>query len=216
MWRFSYSFCLMFIAGALLVGCSDQPTSVAPEGDEAGMPIVASKKGPPASSGAYVIRYEDTIIGGLIDRNGLRLNFGADLVSLCQTFDPSFISILSVKDILSPSEVDRILRMLKGRDIYTELWDFSEFGPPDVFNCDYVNSHSPLARGTGHIIVTDNDVFAGQNPDSRNANAWGVSVHGKLHTPQGERLVANAHLRCVWDGLTGERVSNCSFNLVVR
>ena len=48
------------------------------------------------------------------------------------------------------------------------------------------------------MVFTDNDVWAWLY-DHHRANAYGISGHGVLTAPDGERMRCNSGFRCVWN-----------------
>ena len=56
------------------------------------------------------------------------------------------------------------------------------------------------------IVLTDNDLLSFLNPDSKNVNAFGFSIHGKLTTSDGGTAIFTGMSRTVWDGVDGTKL----------
>jgi hypothetical protein len=66
--------------------------------------------------------------------------------------------------------------------------------------CVFRNSNQPLARGTAHLVNTDNDYYA-LPQDNKDHNAFGVKAEGTLNGPDGHVYALNLVYRAVWDGV---------------
>jgi len=148
---------------------------------------------PPPSSGPNVVRFEDTFAVFYSDaRKGLSVTIGADVVEDCNgNFEPELVSI---QEIRVPEDANRIIGILKGDDLMTTVWPFTDF------DCGLFTTEEPVATGTSDLVLTDNDVLVFLTPDNVNWNAFGFTAHGLLTAQDGSDVRFNGVQRCIWDG----------------
>lgn len=152
----------------------------------------------PENPGPIVMRGEDGLAIWYPDyKAGLSVVHGIDMDELCSGSED--FDLIAYQDIMSPSEVGRIISVMQGDNITTSVWptvaDFFDFF--DIY-CEI----EPIATGTVRILLTDNDLFGGGFGDGKpNMNAFGLSAHGKLTWTDGGGLAHyNGLSNCVWDG----------------
>ncbi|WP_138431451.1 hypothetical protein [Fodinibius saliphilus] len=155
----------------------------------------SSHQGPPTASGPRVIRFEGTATFLITDpKNDYAYFVGANVVDICQGI-PSF-SAVNFMEVQPAEDLNRIIRNIKGKDVLASLWN------PAPSSCADVLAGEPLATGIANFTSTDNDLLVFLNPDNKNANSFGISSSGKFElTSDGKSVRANAHSRCVWDGV---------------
>jgi hypothetical protein len=187
----------------------------------ASAPLFAQE--PPPAAGPFVVRGEFDGAGedwwyGYVDwKRGLVAFHGVDIVSWCEGM-PTGYSVWYFQDNLPPAEEGLVRELLKGDDVVTSVWPTSILGQPGGFCTGVLDMGMPLAEGTVDIVSTDNDYFSWLYDHDR-ANAYGISAHGLVYTPEQERLIFNGGYRCVW--LTGndpaeDPGAHCTNKIVVR
>lgn len=145
------------------------------------------KSGAPDQPGnnLKVFRSEDISGWALWDaKSNLLAVVGIDPVQWCS--DGTGFDILSFQQILKDEGDDfpRIHLLINQDDVTVTIWD-----SPEV-DCEMFSSKEPIYRGTGHLIVTDNDVV----PDEQNTNSWGIRFNGEG---------VNVKYHATFDGETG-------------
>ena len=156
---------------------------------------------PPSQSGQIVFRYETTW-GWAYRTSELRAVHGFDIVHWCSldcdenplpgcfaTDQPQ-----TLQEIVSPADIDLLIRMMKGDDLWTTVWPRI----PSLSLCETVELFEgvPLAFGTVDLIATDNDLLAWL--EHNRMNTYKISAHGALDTPAGDRLQFSGRFKCVW------------------
>ena len=172
---------------------------------------------PPPQSGPIVFRYE-TYWGWAYRTAELRAVHGFDIVHWCSLGCPGdpvnpdcFITdeLHTVQDIVSPADVDLILSLIKGDDLWTTVWPWM----PGLTLCETVEARQgvPLAFGTVDLIATDNDVYA---PVVHNRmNSYKISAQGAVETPEGDRHQFSGRLKCIWHPERNPGRCNSKINL---
>ena len=152
---------------------------------------------PPAASGPNVVRFEDTFAVFYPDvRNGLSVTIGADVVEDCNgNFDPE---VVSIQDIHVPEDANRIIEIIHGDELITEVWPFTDF------DCELFTTVDPVGAGTSDLVSTDNDLVVFLTEDNVNWNAFGFTAHGWLTAQDGSEVRFNGVSRCLWDGNDGD------------
>jgi hypothetical protein len=115
------------------------------------------------SMGAVITRGERTL--GVVFQDvesGLTIFHGLDIQDYC-TGVPDFDTV-DFKYIQTPSEAKSIIRQLKGENLRTSIWPWSEW------NCYRVDRTDPLATGLAKLVYTSNG--------GRTAYSWGYRTHG--------------------------------------
>lgn len=184
----SYLFSLLLLGG-IFIGCSDQQAPTAGTNNDA--PVLMK----PGSGGATIVKYQDEYWVWFRDYNaGYSLFLGNDMREWCEYEDN--YDEFNFRDIFLPNTdpevVDRILGITKGDDIRAFVWAW----PPQ--GCGYYTSTDPIAIGTARVIGVDNDIVMWAEPERKNANSFGWSVHGTLEGPEGQVYNLSAHFRYVW------------------
>ena len=164
-------------------------------------PVVAPD--PPANSGPFVVRGEfdgadsDYWWGIADSKRGYVAIHGVDIVSWCEGTSPTGYNLWSFQDTNIPADEGLVHQLLKADDVLTSVWPISILDA--AFFCDpLLEMGTPLAEGTIDMILTDNDVFA-YLYDHNRANAWGITGHGVVTAPDGERMRLSSGFRCVWN-----------------
>lgn len=171
-------------------------------------PLLA--QGPPAASGPNVVR--DELYGWWLYftdfKRGYVAVIGADIVAVCsEEFEGSYWNL---QENYPPAEEGLTVWHLKGDDVIASVWPSSIWdGDP----CEYILNNPPLADGTADVIVNDNDLYANLYDHNRK-NAYGLSAHGVLQAPDGERMILNAGFHCVFDADSGEQ--KCKIKIVLN
>lgn len=149
---------------------------------------------PPGESGP-VERYDDFFFWGVEDADaGLLVFLGWDIRDwVCPPYPMPPDDMISFKRVVSPSNPDRIITTAKG-EVRAYVWDL------EVANSFAFCDLDPIATGTASVVLTDNDEGAWWYETGPNANAYGISAHGKLTNGDGERVMFSVHDRVVWDG----------------
>lgn len=171
-------------------------------------PLLA--QGPPAQSGPHVFR--DEAYGWwwyFTDWNRGYVAFvGRDIVAFCN--GEVVGSWWTYQDNYPPAEEGLLITVTKGDDVITSVWPAAIW---DYFDpCEYILNNPPLAEGTSDVVLTDNDIYAWAYDHTRK-NAYGLSAHGVLTAPDGERMIFNGHFRCVYDGDTDTQKCNAKIVL---
>lgn len=171
-------------------------------------PLLA--QGPPAQSGPHVFRGE--FDGGYFWFYDLKRGYvafiGIDLVAACETGIND--STWTYQDNFPPSEEGLWMSIVKGDDVPTSVW------PLDILNydfCDYAAEFQPIAEGTSDVVQTDNDIQAWLFDHNRK-NPYGLSAHGVLTAPDGERMIFTAGFHCVFDADVFEE--KCKYKIVLN
>ena len=144
---------------------------------------------PPAESGAYVVRFEDTTFFLLEDRiRDLTAIIGIDVDELCSGyFNPD---VFSFKEVNVPNDMISHTQIIKGDNVTASVW----YGV-DLPYCD--PNAILLAEGTVDTKFHDND-SDGLLGNRTNANIWGLSGHGIVDTPLGESKKLHLNWLCNW------------------
>ena len=185
----------------------------------AAAPVFA--QGPPPTSGPFVVR--GTFDGadsdwwwGIADvKRGYFSVHGVDVVSWCEG-NPSGYNIWSFQDVNLPADEGLVHALQKGDDVLTSVWPISVLD--DFFCIGILERGVPLAQGTVDMVFTDNDVWAWLFDHNR-ANAYGITGHGVLTAPDGERMRCNAGFRCVWqtgNGNVDDPGNHCVQKIVLK
>lgn len=161
-------------------------------------PLLA--QGPPATSGLIVVRGD--FYGGDYDywyvytdwKRGYVAFHGVDISSWCAE-DPTGYTTWNYQENYPPAEEGLIIQHIKADDVTTSVWPASIW---DGNWCDNILNSVPLATGTVDLIYNDNDVLAWMYDHNRK-NAYGVSAHGVLSAPDGERMIFNGSAHGVYD-----------------
>ena len=168
-------------------------------------------QGPPAQSGTHVFRDEAYGWWWVFTdwRRGYVAVVGRDIVAFCN--DEDVASWWTYQDNYAPAEEDLLITNIKGDDVITSVWPVTiwEYADP----CEYILNNTPIADGTSDAILTDNDVYAWLYDHNRK-NAYGLSAHGVLTAPDGERMIFNGHFRCVFDADAG--TEKCNVKIVLN
>lgn len=171
-------------------------------------PLLA--QGPPAQSGPHVFRGEGEGWWFYFDdvKRGYVTFIGIDLLAACDGAinDSSWI----YQDNFPPSEEGVWVTWIKGDDVPTSVW------PLDILDydlCDYPAELLPIAEGTSDVVQTDND-FEAWRFDHHRKNAYGLSAHGVLTAPDGERMIFSAGFHCVYDADVDE--GKCKNKIVLN
>jgi hypothetical protein len=171
-------------------------------------PLLA--QGPPAESGPNVIR--DEAYGWwwyFTDaKRGYVAFVGADPVAICSGGDAD--SWWNYQENYPPAEEGLIHFLAKGDDVPASVYPISIW---DYGACEYILSFPPIAAGTADVVITDNDLDASLYDHNRK-NAYGLSAHGALTAPDGERMIFNGGFRCVYDADVDE--VKCKIKIVLN
>jgi hypothetical protein len=157
---------------------------------------------PPDASGPYVVRFED-YGWWYYYADGLLMIHGADWQAVCNNEFP-FTDLFQIQDVNCPADTDLIVTLTKGDDVDSWVYPdwflvFDENGNFDIpATCYNVATVEPFASGEMDFVYTDNDLL-GYLPHNR-YNTWHLSAHGKLYTPDGDRMICNSGFHCVWNG----------------
>lgn len=161
-------------------------------------PLLA--QGPPEASGPHIVRYDAYGWWWYFTdfKRGYVAFIGVDIVEFC---NDNFVgSWWFAQDNTPPAEEGLLMGLTKGDDVLASVWPIAIWdGDP----CEYILNNPPLAEGTVDAILTDNDIFAADFDHNRK-NAYGLSAHGVLIAPDGERMICNAGFRCTYDSDTDE------------
>lgn len=154
---------------------------------------------PPSDSGARVLRSED-YNWWMFDAKGMAVFVGIDIPAFCS--DAWVVGSWQYQVIVNPSDIDLLMAVAKGDDLITNIYPatafYDEDGNADPARlCEYDYFYGPIASGTSDAIYTDNDGMAYFNDHSR-ANAFGVSAHGVLFTPEDEPVNFSGSFHCVY------------------
>lgn len=153
---------------------------------------------PPAESGPYVVRYEDSPLwaGWLVAdaKRGYFSFIGWDPYEFCTNF-PAGIDIMSIQEVQNPQNEDQINVLVKMDDVYAAVW---EWVPGTPITCPYILENPPLAVGTADGTYTDNDLYADLSPDEERTNTWTLSAHGKVMDDFDESFNLNTGFHCRW------------------
>jgi hypothetical protein len=192
---------VLIIALIFFIGCQQEaPVEVGSEISDQ----EATLYKPPANSGPYVVRAEYPLLGNWILYSDTKTNltavFGVDLFKACSGLGLEY-DILPVIDIYVPEDLNRIIEIQKGQ-VHTYVFEGMY---PGGGVCAWLAENPALAWGMSDIVLTDNDIFVFENPDNKNANAFGFTLHGQLTTPNGETAVFSGMSRSVWDGVDGSK-----------
>ncbi|MCZ6756487.1 MAG: hypothetical protein O7E49_14355 [Gemmatimonadetes bacterium] len=190
-----YTFTALAVALGLVAGaCSEQPIPTATDNaTTAIVPSVFNSDNAPPASGPFLVRGQTGFAVFYVDfEDGMLVVLGIDIVQFCTSGAP--FDIVAFQNISVPEDANRVNQLIHGDDLTTSVWPL--FG----FNCGLFTSTAPLASGTSDLISTDNDIFIFNNPDSRNANAFGFRAHGQLTDPSGRRRMFSGHCNVSWDG----------------
>lgn len=180
-------------------------------------PLVA--QGPPSSSGPIVVRGEfnggdSDYWWGITDmRTGYIAVHGVDLVSWCM-MAPVGYTVWDFQDNFPPAEEGLVHELLKADDVLTSVWPVSILDEPD-FCVPVLAMGAPIAEGTVDFLLNDNDSFAWLYEHNR-ADAYHISTHGLVYTPDGERMVLNSSFQCVWrmdDPIPG---THCNARVILK
>lgn len=171
-------------------------------------PLLA--QGPPAQSGPHVFRGEgEGWWWWFFDlKRGYVAFIGVDLVAACETGIVD--SRWTYQDNYPPSEEGVWVSVVKGDDVPTSVWPLEIL---DYSFCDYALEFLPIAEGTSDVVQTDNDVEA-YLYDHNRKNAYGLSAHGVLTAPDGERMIFSGGIHCVYDADVDEQ--KCKFKIVLN
>lgn len=153
----------------------------------------------PAAPGPHVIRFQDDFVVVYLDpKRSLLAVIGADTDEVCQgVFD---FGIVSIQEHFPPGDATRIMELIHGDDLSASVWEFAGTG-----GCALFTTATPLVKGPVDLRLTDNDLLVFLDPDNKNANAFGFSVHGAF----------NGHSRCRWDGNDSATIK-CSDVIIVK
>ena len=167
-------------------------------------------QGPPAQSGPHVFRGEgEGWWWGFADfKRGYVALVGVDTAT-CETGIVD--SRWTYQDNFPPSEEGVWVTWVKGNDVPTSVWPLEILDYADF--CDYILEFLPIAEGTSDVIQTDND-FEAWKFDHNRKNAFGLSAHGVLTAPDGERMIFNGGYHCVYDATVDE--SKCKYKIVLN
>ena len=176
-------------------------------------PLLA--QGPPPSSGPFVVRGD--FYGGDTDywfyytdfKRGYVAFNGIDIASWCAG-DPTGYATWNYQENYPPAEEGLIIQHLKADDVTTSVWPVSIWDGDVCFN---ILNSAPLASGTVDFIMNDNDFLAWMYDHNRK-NAYGLSAHGVLSAPDGERMIFNSSFHCVYDADVDE--AKCKVKIVLN
>jgi hypothetical protein len=173
--------------------------------------------GPKNPGGGIVTRGGDIILLSTEDfKADLTAIHNGDIITFCLEEDEPFV-YMNFQHVDVPEDTNRIKEIIHGDDIPTTVWPFAVDWDQDLDDiCEMFLNSEPLASGTAKFRSTDNDLFVFENPDNKNANAWGYTSQGKLTGPCGERLHFNSVFRMVWDGVDGESVINITSKINLK
>lgn len=169
---------------------------------------------PPAESGPYVVRYEDSSLAGWLVVDAKRGYFsviGVDIYELCTT--GGGFNILSVQAVQNPQNENQLNVIVKMDDAYAGVWMLPS-GPTTV--CDYILTTQPVGIGTVDGNYTDNDLFANLSPDEERTNTWTLSAHGVIMNESDESFNLNTGFHCVWRDRTDFNSVVCKDKVIVR
>ena len=178
-----------------LLGCSDQnaPLSLLESTSSETSDLAKGPKTSPGQSGPIVLRSETTMALFCADPDkGIAAVYGLDIVDFCNEIEN--FDIFDLKEVNVPSDVNRIIQLVKGKNVRTSVWPFIL-----IDNCDQFKI-APLATGTVDLVYTNNDVYPYWSEKSKNAHVFGFTAHGKLTGPDGELLHFNSVHKYRWDG----------------
>jgi hypothetical protein len=173
-------------------------------------PLLA--QGPPEASGPYVVRDEVSGYWWYFTdfKRGYVVFLGVDIVSWCA--EMPVYSTWSLQENYPPAEEGLVVQHFKGDDVITSVWPITIWdGDP----CEYVFNNPPIADGTADVIANDNDLYAGSYDHNRH-NSYGISAHGVLTAPDGERMIFNGMFHCTWPGYPDFDEGKCKIKIVLN
>jgi hypothetical protein len=179
------------LAGALTLGCEDQPTPGEPTRTLPSFRTGQNPEGP----GAFVIRgpefgffTSDPAEAGFPPPN-LTLHIGSpfeDLLDLCATGEPTLTPIerLLVFRPNGTPELPDLQTIVHGAKLTLLVWETAiPFIDPFAELCNLA-LNVPHLEGTGQFMATDNDVFV----TGKRADAFHTGIHGQVTSETGQRF----------------------------
>ncbi len=170
----------VFALGALMVACSERPTSPRTEAALAPSAPAYNIANAPTETGIVVRSTWNDILIWSVPSAGLEVMVGADAKAFCELWDggagdptPSFVSFMTYADKV---HFDKVLTVGQDHEAATQVWPFAD-GTLEGFCAMVLGGAAPLASGTTHGL----QFFS---PDN---NHW--NYHGLLTRPDGSKAV---------------------------
>ncbi len=156
------------------------------------------KKGPPAQSGPYVVRSEESFAFFISDEAaGVTAFLGFDATeAFCH--EQIDYDLVPVQYVFAPSGDFRIISRFTGT-VRTTVYE-GIYTEGDI--CAFLASAPILAQGYSTVTHRDNDLLVDQQNPNRNAYGW--TAHGTLTDPNGDQVQFSWHLSVLWDGVNFE------------
>jgi hypothetical protein len=190
--RRSLLFSTVALAGALALGCADQPTPSAPsDGSRPSFRTEQSPEGP----GAFVVITPEAFGGISEDLDGppLTATFGAtfdELVEFCETGEQP---PLTLRRLFLFRPDGSIMSTIGGAQLPLLVWQLPLPAGEEGGVCSEAFLAGSHLEGTGHFIQHDNDVTTTGN----RANAAGFQISGQVSSEAGERFLFSGEFHVV-------------------
>jgi len=180
------------LASLSLVACTDAgPTDARPA---ASGNSTVSLSSAPEASGPIVVRFTAgyVLIATFDLADGLVAIHGPRNAFLFCGESPTIFHPAQFQDVLSPADEDLVTELFRTEAFVTVyLWEGQDI-EADV--CGFLLDTPKIARGTAHLLRTDNNLFGALSP---RANAFGYTAQGVLDLTGGGRAHYNAISRAV-------------------
>lgn len=170
-----------------LVACSERDVA-APD------PFAPSFDANPESSGAVVVRDQVGVFYTLWDGELLVAHVFRNPYAACVPPGTPYDAYpLDRQRVISDDAADLIRQLITADEISIKVWHST------TGNWAAVRCTPPLAEGVGKLVATDNDALADSPLNDRlRANSFGLSAHGTLTAPEGQRYSYSGTYRAVW------------------
>jgi hypothetical protein len=189
--RSSTSLMALALASLSAVACTEPtPTGSRPSlssAPEASGPIVGR-----SSSGFFFAAFDA--------QHGLfAIHIGRDGFGFCgepfTLFHPG-----QFQDVLTPPDELLIQELFRAEGAFVSIyaWDGQDILQTDEILCDFLLNGPRLARGTAHLVNTDNDLLAGLRNEPIRADAFGFTAEGTVELTGGGRAHYSALSRFVF------------------
>jgi hypothetical protein len=156
--------------------------------------------GPPPESGV-VLRYDGLGFYWRYDQESdSTVYFGIDPLIICTQPFPAGYDAIPTMEVLMNTDDEALLRFkqqIRG-ELQTSVWD--GFAPP-VCGPIIELGLTPIANGSSHFKLNDNDLIPSLNPDGHNFNSYGYNANGVLlNYDTGEPMRFMTYFHATWDG----------------
>src|SRR3954468_6719699 len=184
----------VLLAGALVLGCGDQPgpaepaSAAIPSPDFDGSTVIHDEQG------AFVFLDPETGLSGVIGWTF------AELELFCTTGE---ITIGALQEVLVFRPDESLHQQLHGAQIPLEVWQSPS---PDL--CAVLDE--PHLTGSGQFMLTDSDVFVSGN----RTDAAHLSLHGQVTSETGERFQALWNFHAKIQKGSSEQINRSDFRLI--